>query len=87
VRWLSPAFAGFRRPAHGKRRVFGADSGLRTTLQFDFPDVFFATFKVNTDNNGLVRQTVGFTATYSVSDTQHTETVEAYLVNTTTAAY
>ena len=59
-------------------------SAASPTMQFDFPDVFFTTFSTNTDNNGLVRQTLGFVATYDVT---RTESVEALLINTRLTAY
>jgi len=59
-------------------------SAANPTLQFDFPDVFFTSFKVDTTNNNLLRQTLQFTATYDVT---RTNTVEALLCNAQTTAY
>ena len=62
----------------------GIGAGSFPTLQFDLPSVGFREFSRTSENGGLVKQTLNFTAEY---DTTRALTAEALLTNTRVAAY
>lgn len=66
--------------------TFGTTIGASSnpTLQFDIPVAAFTEWERTPDNDGLMRQTVGFVATY---DLTRALTTEALLTNTKAVAY
>ena len=59
-------------------------SATNPTLQFDLPSVAFEEWERTTENDGLVKQTMGFVAEFDVT---RSLTVEALLANTSVTAY
>ena len=54
------------------------------TLQIDIPQAGFTEWSKNTDNDGIIRQTVGFVAEYNIDRSM---SMEAVLINAQTTAY
>lgn len=57
---------------------------INPTLQIDIPQAGFKEWSKNTDNDGIVRQTVGFIVEYNIGRSMP---LEALLINTRTTAY